>query len=82
MGSQLCIHALHAVYPYYVTLMLEGKFRWTNKAVIVQCPSVNPKVVMGVSKKDGEVVVEVVEAKGCPCHKKGDGFTLGKQGCI
>jgi len=82
MESLLCIHALHAIYPYYVTLILEGKFRWTTNGVIVQCPSVTPKIVMAVSKEGCEVVVEVVEAKGCPLHKKGERFTLRKQGCL
>ncbi|MDP2939647.1 MAG: TIGR04076 family protein [Candidatus Omnitrophota bacterium] len=78
----LCIFAFHSIYPYYLTLINGGRFRWVRpkNGVIVQCPNPKDALEMKVFLSDTRdtVRVEVIGARG-EClkgHKKGDIFIL------
>jgi len=82
--SNLCMHAFHVVYPYYLTLLNGGWFRWVghDKGVVVQCPNPNCSLVMQIGRRQtvegATIVVEVIGRKGeCPRgHRIGQLFDV------
>ena len=83
--KKLCIHALHAIYPYYVALTQGSWFRWVKKndGIIVQCPSADNNIVMKVFKRQDGIRVKIIDVRGtCPLHKEGETFFFKKEGCF
>ena len=77
-----CMNALHAVFPYFLTLTNGGWFTWVDPGdgVIVQCANPDCSLQMKVfSESLGKVVrVKILYAKGgCPKgHKQGEEFVF------
>ena len=88
LPNGFCPLAFYSIFPYYLTLLHEGRFEWVRKGqfVKVQCPKANG-VVMEIelmrqkSLGEGAVRVTVIENKGvCPKgHSRGDTFELDSQ---
>ena len=80
--DDICMNALHAVFPYFLTLTSGGWFTWVEPGdgVIVQCANPDCSLQMKVfSESLGKVVrVKTLYAKGgCPKgHKQGEEFVF------
>jgi len=81
--NNLCIHAYHSVYPYFLTLINDGWFRWVknikfqdrnikkikdNEALIVRCPNPTGGLIMKVFPQDNNDKKIIVKV----IDKKGD----------
>jgi uncharacterized repeat protein (TIGR04076 family) len=80
--DDICLNAVHAIFPYFLTLINGGWFTWVEPGdgVIVQCANPDCSLQMKVfSENLGKVVrVKTLYAKGgCPKgHRKGEEFVF------
>ena len=90
LPHNLCLVALHTVFPYYLTLLYGGWFKWMHDhhAVIVQCPNPANYVIMEIRRQEIEnerkIFVKIIGKNGnCQKgYKIGDCFKIDLQSSL
>jgi len=90
LPCNLCLKAFHTAYPYYLTFLHGGWFRWARRKnlVIAQCPGPDNSLVMEMKlitkEKAKSVAVKIIGKRGT-CqkgHSVGDTFELGPENSL